>query len=142
MTSLAAAPDTSAVAFGDDLLHIRELAVDGSALEVARHASDPEIAVRRMLEIGGWVLLAGPHGDLLDQVDARVIRLIDALDQRADGLARLRAVADAGAAKGVAALRPLSRRLRDLRWSLAPGAASACARNPLLRQRIGGAPCA
>lgn len=102
MTRLAPAATASAVALTPAALHINDLAVGGAALDAGRQADDPEIAVRRMLEIGGSVLLAGPHGALLDQVDARVGRLIDALDQRTDAMARLRVVANAGAAKGVA----------------------------------------
>lgn len=101
MTRLAPAATASAVALTPTALHICDLAVDGAALDAAAAASDPEMAVRRMLEIGGSVLLAGPHRDLLDQVDTCVGRLIDALDQRADGLARLRAITEVGAAKGL-----------------------------------------
>lgn len=110
MTQLASAPPTTApsqsVALIDGAVLIRDLSADGPAFEAAHAAADrgnaPETEVRRMLEIGGSVLLAGPHRDLLDQVDDRVARILGALDERAAGLARLRAVADVGTAKGVA----------------------------------------
>lgn len=103
MTPLASAATTApAVTLTPGTLRICDLAVGGAALDAAREAADLELCVRRMLEIGGSVLLAGPYSSLLDQVDGRVARLIDALDTRADGLARLRAVTDASASKGVA----------------------------------------
>lgn len=108
MTAFAAAsaPDPVPVALTPSALRIYDMTVTGPAFEaVSRAAASgeaPEVALCRALDVGGSVLLAGPHHDLLDAVDERVGRLIDAMDSRADGFARLRAVSEATAAKGVA----------------------------------------
>jgi hypothetical protein len=108
MTALAAAstPRPVDLTLSPSGLHITDFTVTGSALEVIRQAAragdGPEEGLRRVLDVGGSVLLSGEHGALLDAVDERVDRLIDAMDSRADTLARLRAVADTASAKGAA----------------------------------------
>lgn len=108
MSPLASAPTprTVGMTLTPTALHVTDFAVTGSALEVVRQAAKegdaPETALRRVLDVGGSVLLSGEHGVLLDAVDERVERLIDALDTRADGFARLRAVGETAAAKGIA----------------------------------------
>lgn len=108
MSPLASAPTprTVGMTLTPTALHITDFVVTGSALEVVRQAAKegdaPETALRRVLDVGGRVLLSGEHGVLLDAVDERVERLIDAMDSRADGFARLRAVSETAAAKGTA----------------------------------------
>lgn len=88
----------------DDVLHIHELSVDGSAAQAAAIAleqgRDLLTATRRMLEIGGSVMCSGGRLDLLDAVDERVSRLISSLDDRASHLGRIREISDTAPAKG------------------------------------------
>lgn len=108
MTPLASAPTPRPVGItlSPTGLHITDFTVTGSALEViqqaARDGDAPETGLRRVLDVGGSVLLSGEHGALLDAVDERVDRLIDAMDTRAEALTRLRVVADTASAKGAA----------------------------------------
>lgn len=108
MTSFAAAsaPDPIPVVLTSSALRIYDMTVAGPAFEAVSRAvaagEVPEVALSRVLHVGGSVLLAGPHHNLLDAVDERVARVLDALDARADGFVRLRAVAETAAAKGTA----------------------------------------
>jgi hypothetical protein len=80
MTALAAAstPRPVDLTLSPSGLHITDFTVTGSALEVIRQAAragdGPEEGLRRVLDVGGSVLLSGEHGALLDAVDERVDR--------------------------------------------------------------------
>jgi len=87
-----------------DRLVIRELSVDGAALEAVQEAvaagRDPELVVRQILEVGGSVLLHGAGKATVDAVSAEVARLLAVLDEKSSRIEAVRRIREKTSFRG------------------------------------------
>lgn len=97
-------PQIVAVAIDDGHVHIHDLVVEGVLLELVERALDggeePELVVRRALDVGAAILLHGSAKGTVDAVAAEVDRLLTALGERAQRIEAVGRMRERIAAKG------------------------------------------
>jgi len=93
------------VVLDGDRVVIRDLAVDGAAVELVKGAladgSDPESAVRQAVGVGAAVLLHGAAKGTMDAVAAEVDRLLTAIDEKSANLNFIRAAREKVSSRGL-----------------------------------------